>query len=101
MPWVRAQALVLPLTAYHGGVVEGELPGGEGKGFFPGEGLQIGGHPLALGFVGTEKNHRAARLLPQSGGEVGPVGGGKAADRRRGAARIQGGQKLLKFRNAL
>ena len=92
---------MLPLAGDHGGVVEGELPGGEGEGLLPGEGLQVGGHAAALGVVGAEDHHGAAGLLAEGGGEVGPVGRGEPGQGRRAGAIVQGGQQGLKFGDPL
>ena len=95
----NAQPLVLPLVGDHGGVVEGERPGGEERDLLPQQGGEVGGHALGVGLVGADHHHAAPGLPAHSGGEVGPVHAGQPAHRRGTGARVDGGEQGLKFRD--
>ena len=84
---------VLVLPGHHGGVVEGELPGGQGAHLLPRQGGQIPGHPLGLPLVGAHHHHRPAGLLADAGGKVGPVHRRQAGQGRRAGPAVDGRQQ--------
>ena len=94
----RRKPPVLPLAGDHGGVVKGEVPGGQPPDGLAGKGGQVLSQTVGLGFVGAQQHHRAARLLPDSGGKVGSVDGGQAGHRRRTAPRVESCQQAGEFR---
>ena len=89
---------MLPLAGDGGDAVEHEGAGGQHRDFPSGEIGQVPGHPPGLPLVGAHHHHRAAGLLPQGGGEVGPVDRRQAGDGGGGLPALQGGGQLLKFR---
>ncbi len=94
----EAETPVLPLSGDRGDVVEQKGPGGQHRDLPACEEGQVSSHPLRLPLVGAHHHHRAAALLPQAGGEVGPVDRRQSGHRHRGLSAVQRCQQLLKFR---
>ena len=97
----QGQPPVLPLAGEGGGVVEGEVPGAQHRDGNPGKGGQVPGQPCALGLVGADHHHRAPGNQADAGGDVAAVDGRRPGQGHRGAAPLQGGKELLKFRYAV
>ena len=97
-PPQQVQPPVLPLVGDGGDAVEHEGAGGEHRDLPSGEIGQVPGHPPGLPLVGAHHHHGTAGLLPQGGGEVGPVDRRQAGDGGGGFPALQGGGQLLKFR---
>ena len=79
--------------------MEDELPGRQAQDLLAGEGVEVLGEAGGLVLVGAEQHHRPAGPGPDPGGEVGPVDGRQAGDRRRAPARVQGGEQVPELRD--
>ena len=89
----QSQPLMLPLSGGGPGM-KLKVPAGKDRDLGAQEGGQISGHTPGLSVVSADHNHRAAGLLPEGGGQMGPVDGGQAGERQGALPLFQGLQKL-------